>query len=377
MSRAFPFDVELSPRDLKAFKRDGVVCLRNVIDAEEIKALRTDVAQQMVGLKQSSTAYDFEDLARQVWTPDGGVVAGNIDVGKADRFDISDLQMILDYDEAARPIRELSERNASETLSANGDGKFFYDAAGWRFYEGIRSVALDSSLPSLTAQLLESTTLNFWEDTTFVKAPLTPQRTTFHQDYGYFQISGSKCCIVWIPLDPVTEETGSMEYIRGSHHWQEAYAPNVLISQSSHPLSPFDRLPDIEANRSDYDIISFDVEPGDVIIHHVMTVHGSRGNMSKNQVRRAVSLRYCGDDIVYCDRPGAMVQPYLIDKPDEGAPLYSKDYPLVWPRVFPSAKLSSVFKDEKLEGELVKVSTFTPSDKPKTWEQSKRPEAVT
>lgn len=360
--KTFPHTIPISGDDLKTFRRDGVICLRNVLEPEIIKALREDVANQVASLGTSQTAYDLESLARQVWGNQNSDI-DEIDVGAADRFDISDLQMILDYDEDARPIREeLSQ-------PAHTDGQFFYDAAGWRFYDGIRSTALDSALPSICAQLLESNTLNFWEDTTFVKAPETAQRTSFHQDYAYFQISGRQCCIVWIPLDNVTQETGPMEYVRGSHHWEEIYAPNILISQSPHPLSPYEPLPNIEGNREDYDIISFDVKPGDVIIHHVMTIHGSRGNRSTNQVRRALSLRYCGDDITYCDRPGAMVQPYLLEKPLEGSPLYSRDYPLVWPRPFPEAKLAPVYESENLKGNLETISTFTPSARPEPWRQ--------
>ena len=91
----------------------------------------------------------------------------------------------------------------------------------------------------------------------------------------------------------------------------------------------------------------------DVIIHDVMTVHGSGGNLSTDQLRRAVSLRYCGDDIRYCDRPGALAQPFLTEKPKDGAPLYSKDYPLVWPRPFPGAKIAPVFAGEHLVGPLM------------------------
>ena len=354
----FPFSIKLDPSDLTAFRRDGVVCLRGVLDELEIEALRRDVAAQMDTKASSRTAYDFEDLSRQVFSEG----TSSVDVGVADRFDISDLQMILDHDLSARPVRD----DISD-IDDNSVGTFFYDAAGWRFYEGIRSVALDSSLPQLCAQLLSSCTLNFWEDTTFVKSANTGQRTAFHQDYGYFQIKGYKCCIVWIALDPVEPETGGMEYIRGSHHWYESFAPNVLISQSPHPLSPFERLPDIEANRDEYDIVSFDVQPGDVIIHHVMTVHGSRGNQSTDRNRRAISLRYCGDDITYCDRPGAMSQPYLLSKPTEGSCLYSEDYPLVWPRPHPNAKLAPVYSNVNLEGPLHPISTFTPSAKPEQW----------
>jgi len=217
---------------------------------------------------------------------------------------------------------------------------FFYDAAGWRFYEGIRKAALDSALPGICTQLLDTSYLNFWEDTTFVKAPNTGQRTSFHQDYSYFQIRGEKCCIVWIPLDNVTYENGAMEYVRGSHKWGKKYAPNLLVSQSVFPDSPYEKTPDIEAAPEDYDIVSFDVEPGDVIIHHVLTVHGSRGNQSANKMRRAMSFRYCGDDITYYDRPGAIVQPYLTDKLKDGDRLFSKDYPIVFPRPFPEFELA-------------------------------------
>lgn len=61
--------------------------------------------------------------------------------------------------------------------------------------------------------------------------------------------------------------------------------------------SPYDKVPDIEANPQNYDIISFDVEPGDVIIHHVLTIHGARGNQSTDKMRRAISFRYCGDNV--------------------------------------------------------------------------------
>ena len=76
----------------------------------------------------------------------------------------------------------------------------------------------------------------------------------------------------------------------------------MFVSQTPIGSSPERRCPDIEAAPGAYDIISFDVEPGDVIVHHVLTVHGAGGNTSDTW-RRAMSFRYCGDRVRYLDRP--------------------------------------------------------------------------
>ena len=107
------------------------------------------------------------------------------------------------------------------------------------------------------------------------------------------------------------------------------YAPSIFFAQSASPVSPYDKLPDIEGNRDDYDIVGFDCQPGDVIVHHVMTVHGSGGNLSRDRGRAAMSFRYCGDDIRYFDKPGAIEQQYLQGQLENGDRLHGPDYPLV------------------------------------------------
>jgi len=247
--------------DIELFQKDGVVCLRNVITPSEINKLRRDVDEQRTWIGKGHSAYDLEDMAIQLWKN------GRVDdVGQSDRFDLMQLDYLLEVDPDSRPIRDKVEKE--------GAGEFFYGSAGWLMQNGVREAALDSALPATITHLLQSNYLNFWEDTTFVKTPQTGQRTPFHQDLGYFQIAGSKCCI-------------------------------------------------------------------DIIIHDVLTVHGSGGNLSHDAIRRAVSFRYCGDDITYFDRPGAIPQPYFqgIDMED-GQSLFCKDYPLVWPRPHPKAKIS-------------------------------------
>lgn len=321
----------LDPDLAEAYLRDGFVKIPGALTPAEIDLLRSAVDRQLDTFGRSTSAYDFQDLARQVWGGDD-----RLDARGASRFDMTRLKSAIDADPAARPLFDEAEPGAPE-------GRFFYDAAGWRRHPEIRRVALDSALPELAAALLQSTYINFWEDTTFVKTPGATQRTAFHQDYTYFQISGRKCCIVWIPLDVVDAENGALEYVRGSHRWGEEFAPNLLISQTPTAASKAPRLPDIEGARDHYDIVRIDAAPGDVVVHDVMAVHGSAGNKSAHRTRRAVSFRYCGDDIRYQDKPGAIVQPWVRSPPADGAPLYSPDYPRVWPRPFPGAELSRLY----------------------------------
>jgi ectoine hydroxylase-related dioxygenase (phytanoyl-CoA dioxygenase family) len=49
-------------------------------------------------------------------------------------------------------------------------------------------------------------------------------------------------------------------------------------------------MPDIDAG--DYELITWSLEPGDVLLHHPRTVHGARGNASEGTRRRALSARY-------------------------------------------------------------------------------------
>ncbi len=317
------------PEAKAAFEEDGVVCLRGVLSPAEIRLLRAAVDRQIASLGQSKTGYDFEALARQIWDD-----ARPVETGAADRFNMTRMKALVRADEKARPLQEADQDKP--------DGMFFYDAAAWKQDRGIREVAFDSALPEIVSDLMSAACVHFWEDTTFVKAPHTRQKTAFHQDLAYFQIEGDQCAVVWIPLDPANLGNGVMQYVRGSHRWGETYAPNVFVSQTPFAASPEKRCPDIEGEIDQYDIVSFEVEPGDVIIHHVKTIHGAGGNPS-GQWRRAVSFRYCGERVRYFDRPGAIPQIGVSHGLKDGDLLLAADYPVVWPKPWPGMKLAGLY----------------------------------
>ena len=80
-----------------------------------------------------------------------------------------------------------------------------------------------------------STVASHIENAKRKQGPGTRERTVFHQNATYFEIEGEKCCVLWIPVDPVTLESGTMLYVRGSHRDGKLYQPNVFFAQTPLP----------------------------------------------------------------------------------------------------------------------------------------------
>jgi ectoine hydroxylase-related dioxygenase (phytanoyl-CoA dioxygenase family) len=196
-------------------------------------------------------------------------------------------------------------------------------------YQGIRELALSSPLPALAGQLFGSTKVNFVFDQVFIKEPGALSRTAFHQDQGYFKVDGQQVATFWTAVEPVDEMNGRMGYVRGSHRWG-MHAPNMFVSQITGESHGLDQLPDIEGHEDDFDVVYFDVAPGDVIVHDYRTVHGSRGNITTDRVRRAAAIRYAGDDVTFLDRPSARGEFPVDPNVGDGDPLDSETFPVVW-----------------------------------------------
>jgi ectoine hydroxylase-related dioxygenase (phytanoyl-CoA dioxygenase family) len=65
-------------------------------------------------------------------------------------------------------------------------------------------------------------------------------------------------------------------------------------------------------------------------VHHVRTVHGSKENRSTSRARRALTLRYLGDDVRYLERSGAPPDSRKSSALNDGDRADSPDFPLVW-----------------------------------------------
>lgn len=57
------------------------------------------------------------------------------------------------------------------------------------------------------------------------------------------------------------------------------------------------------------ELLTWDLEPGDCILHQSFAVHGAPGVTSTTLRRRAYATRWVGDEVVYDPRPGGKSGP--------------------------------------------------------------------
>ena len=216
----------------------------------------------------------------------------------------------------------------------DGQGRFYGNLRTWETDLALRRFCFDSSLPAMTASLLETDRVNLLYDQLFIKEPATENSTRWHNDQPYWAVRGWQVMSFWIALDPVTLESGALEFIRGSHRWVRWFQPQAFGETEGfddYDNNPdYELIPDIENGRTDYDIVSWELAPGDVYAFHALTVHGAGGNLMERVRRRGYAVRYTGDDAVYDTRPGT--HPDLrSDHHIDGQRLDSDRFPLVWP----------------------------------------------
>lgn len=196
-------------------------------------------------------------------------------------------------------------------------------------YEGFRHFVLNSRCAEAAATCLGSRQVQLFNDTIFVKEPAAPEPTPWHQDQHAFNLGGRNVCAIWIALDPVTPESGAMTYVPGSHRWGKNFTLYTYEGQLG--TDDFDGPPpDIDADPKRYPTVSFILQPGDAVFHHLMTLHKAGPNTTTGMRRRAYSIRFAGDGSYWADRKQSTAK--FDTNLKDGDPLVGSDFPVLWRR---------------------------------------------
>ena len=192
-------------------------------------------------------------------------------------------------------------------FGGDGGSAFFSDAFGWYRDPAYGDWLKASGLGEITAKLMEVDKTRLYFDHLLVKESGGTAPTPWHQDAPYWPMSGQQCCTAWIAIDPATHESGAVEYVRGSHRSGEIYAPEAFQGDGSLNNASLVDLPDIDADRDSFDIVSWDLQPGDVAFHHCLTLHGAPANSTPDNRRRGLAVRFIGPDIRFAMHNGIAV----------------------------------------------------------------------
>lgn len=169
----------------------------------------------------------------------------------------------------------------------------------WKHVDEIRDAIYYGPFAHWAQQLMGSAEVRFFYDQMFIKEPGTDAPTPWHQDLSFWPIRGEQITSFWIPLDPVTRESSGLMYVRGSHKWSKrfkAISPDYVAAIIDDEM---DDIPDINAHPDQYELLDWEMEPGDILMFHPLTLHGSYGNHHRVRRRRALALRWTGDDVVW------------------------------------------------------------------------------
>lgn len=226
--------------------------------------------------------------------------------------------------------RNMADPGPYASENAVTEGRFFDDYCNWTRIPEFEKVVRESPAAELAATAMESNTAQFFHDHVLVKEAGTPKPTPWHQDGPYYFVEGEQTVSMWIPLDPVRE--ASLRFIAGSHKWSKPVRPVSWADDSDFYAKSQDwiEVPDPDADPGDFDVLEWPMEPGDVVLFDFRTVHGARGNLA-NTTRRALSLRWVGDDARFVERPGRTSPPFPGHDMQQGQILRPDWFPVIWP----------------------------------------------
>jgi ectoine hydroxylase-related dioxygenase (phytanoyl-CoA dioxygenase family) len=229
----------------------------------------------------------------------------------------------------------------AKRASSDDDGAFVEDFCNWQRIPEMEQFIRTSAASSIAAQLLGVDTLRLYHDHVLVKEPGTRQRTPWHQDLPYYNVAGRQNISMWCPVDPVPRAS-TLEFVAGSHRSGEGdddagqgpwYMPRSFLDGQARwfPDGSLAELPDIDAQPDRFSVIGWELEPGDAVFFHMLTLHASAG-VDGTRRRRVLSVRFLGDDMVHAPRPWITSPPFpgLVDELPAGAPLDHPLFPVLW-----------------------------------------------
>lgn len=175
----------------------------------------------------------------------------------------------------------------------------------------LRALVESGVVGEIAAALMQTSCAQIVLDQVFykTKGPIVP--TPWHQDTPFLRVRGNELVRLWFPCDRSPREL-TVQVVRGSHRWNVVYGtvgeePNATMVVASGTGADRNRvgdsglppLPDVARYRDSFDILSWDVEPGDALAFQGNMLHGAEGHPNHDRPRRAFAVLLGGPNLRY------------------------------------------------------------------------------
>jgi hypothetical protein len=124
-----------------------------------------------------------------------------------------------------------------------------------------------------------------WAAGFFDKRPGEPRHVTWHQDASYWGLSAPEALTAWVAFTPSTRDNGCMRVSPRTHG---SVLPHIDTGDRTNMLPGRETVAVPVDARTAVDIVLL---PGQMSLHHVLTVHGSEANHSEDR-RCGLAIRY-------------------------------------------------------------------------------------
>lgn len=126
----------------------------------------------------------------------------------------------------------------------------------------------------------------------FIKEPRTKHVVTMHQDLTYWGLGAIDGMVTaWLALSEATPVSGCMDFVRASHKnpilpHEDSFDENNLLSRGQ----------EVKVDIDEADKVPIVLAPGQMSLHHGLTIHGSGPNTSDER-RIGCVIRYIRPDM--------------------------------------------------------------------------------
>lgn len=137
-----------------------------------------------------------------------------------------------------------------------------------------------------------------WGLSLFIKDSKSPSYVSWHQDSTYWGLSKPDVVTAWIALSPANKQSGCMKMMPGTHKWEQLAHKDTLAKENL--LTRGQEIAvDVDEDKAAY----LELEPGEISLHNIRTVHASAPNQSDNR-RIGIAVRYIAPHVKQINADG-------------------------------------------------------------------------